>query len=201
MFSSYAVGLSSYLVILLSLPCGNLMARILPTREWSLFGRSFTLNPGPFNRKEHTVIAIMAIGVSSYDSGSVASDVWTAFVKMFDMPISTGYRLMFLLTTQALSLSIAGLFQKVLVEPAYCIWPAALPTCSLLYGMHDKSFQNTVANGWKISRMNFFWIALAITTVYQFVPGYLFTSLATFAWITWLVVLACVIFHVSLQCF
>ncbi|RDW82549.1 hypothetical protein BP6252_03661 [Coleophoma cylindrospora] len=180
------IGLSAYLIILLSLPCGRVMAQYLPTRQWSFFGHSFTLNPGPFNRKEHTIIAIMGIGVSSFDNGSVASDVWTSLITKFGIPISTGYKLMFLLTSQALCFGMAGIFSKILVDPAYCIWPANLPTCSLLYGMHDKHFQDQIANGWKVSRMNFFWVVLAGATLYQFIPGYVFTGLTTFAWVTWI---------------
>jgi hypothetical protein len=127
----------------------------------------------------------MAVGVTSFDNGSVATDVWTGMEKYLDIPLSTGYKLLFLLTSQALSFGLAGMFQKILVDPAYCVWPAALPTCALLYGMHDKIFRNEPANGWKIHRMKFFWTALIGATAYQFLPGYIFTGLSTFAWITW----------------
>lgn len=60
---------------------------------------------------------------------------------------------MFLLTTQALSFGIAGLFHKFLVEPEACVWPGVLPTCSMLYTMHQRNKQNEETNGWKISRM------------------------------------------------
>jgi hypothetical protein len=161
------------------------MARVLPTRQWSLFGWKFTLNPGPFNRKEHTIIAVITIGVSYFDNGSVASDVWTSMIKFLGIPVSLGYRFVFLLTTQGLCFGMAGMFQKLLVEPAYCVWPAALPSCSLIYSMHDKNFQNFTANGWRVHKMKFFWIALAAVSAYQFIPGYIFTGLATFAWVTW----------------
>jgi len=45
---------------LCSYPCGVFMAWALPKREWNLFGYRFSLNPGPFNKKEHTIIVIMA---------------------------------------------------------------------------------------------------------------------------------------------
>jgi hypothetical protein len=41
------VMLSPYLMIILALPTGQVLAKILPTRRWSVFGWSFTLNPGP----------------------------------------------------------------------------------------------------------------------------------------------------------
>ncbi|KAG0007063.1 hypothetical protein BGZ81_005171, partial [Podila clonocystis] len=46
-------------VALLSLPLGHFMAWILPTRDFTLFGRPFSLNPGPFSIKEHTLIGTM----------------------------------------------------------------------------------------------------------------------------------------------
>lgn len=52
----------------LSYPCGKLLAWILPATSWRLprwmtkvgFGDEVSLNPGPFNIKEHTVIIMMA---------------------------------------------------------------------------------------------------------------------------------------------
>ena len=32
----------------------------MPKRQFRLFGKSFTLNNGPFNMKEHTIIVVMA---------------------------------------------------------------------------------------------------------------------------------------------
>ncbi|KAG0308757.1 hypothetical protein BGZ99_001075, partial [Dissophora globulifera] len=46
-------------VALVSLPIGHAMARVLPTRQFSIFGWSFTLNPGPFSLKEHILIGTM----------------------------------------------------------------------------------------------------------------------------------------------
>jgi hypothetical protein len=162
------------------------LARILPNHEFNLLGLHFNLNPGPFNRKEHTIIAIMAIGTTSFDSGSVASDVYIAFIKYLNIPVSLGFKLMFLLTTQGLAFGVAGIYQRLVVDPAYCVWPATLPTCSLLHSMHDNSFQSFTVGRWSMPRMKFFWIVLGCVAVYQFIPGYLFTALSTFAWITWI---------------
>jgi hypothetical protein len=181
----FIVGLSPSLVAIIALPSGNLLAYILPTRQWSVFGKSFTLNPGPFNRKEHALIAIMAVAISYYDSGGVSGFVWTALMKYFDMKLPLGYRFLFILTSQASCIGLAGMFHSVLVDPSYCVWPSALPTCTLIEGMHNKTFQNFTTNGWKMPRMKFFWIALAATTAFQFLPGYLFTGLSYFAWVTW----------------
>ncbi|GER53545.1 oligopeptide transporter [Striga asiatica] len=44
-----------------TLPIGRFMAAVLPKRKFKLFGLwEFTLNPGPFNMKEHVLISIFA---------------------------------------------------------------------------------------------------------------------------------------------
>ena len=45
---------------LLAFPAGKLLEAILPSRQFTTFGHTWTLNPGRFNPKEHMVITIMA---------------------------------------------------------------------------------------------------------------------------------------------
>lgn len=181
-----SVFLGAQIVIIITLPIGHLMARVLPKQVFNVFGWHFTLNPGPFNHKEHTITAIMTSLVAVFDNGSLASDVYVAFDKFLDIPISPGFRFMFLLSTQALSFGFAGMFHRFLVPPAFCTWPGVLPICTMIYSFHDATFQNQVANGWKMHRMKFFWMALVAAATWQFVPSFLFTSLTTFAWVTWI---------------
>lgn len=58
-----------------SFPAGKFLEKVLPTRKFSTFGYTWSLNPGKFNIKEHMVITIMAnVGFSTpyiaYVSGS-----------------------------------------------------------------------------------------------------------------------------------
>jgi hypothetical protein len=45
---------------LLTYPLGRAMAKMLPTRQVTIFRWTFTLNPGPFTTKEHCIITAMA---------------------------------------------------------------------------------------------------------------------------------------------
>lgn len=45
---------------LLSYPIGKAWERFMPDWRFTLFGVQHSLNPGPFNKKEHMLIAIMA---------------------------------------------------------------------------------------------------------------------------------------------
>lgn len=57
-FKPYTSTLTSYAVQLLSWGMGDFMARYLPRRSVSLFGKTFSLNPGPWNAKEHALIVV-----------------------------------------------------------------------------------------------------------------------------------------------
>lgn len=72
---------SSVSAQIVSLPLGKLMARTLPTRQFKLpfTNWSFSLNPGPFNLKEHALITIFA---SAGSSGVYAINIVT-IVKAF----------------------------------------------------------------------------------------------------------------------
>ncbi|KAL1903419.1 hypothetical protein Sste5346_000045 [Sporothrix stenoceras] len=181
--------LSSYVIIIIAYPLGVLLARALPAWSFTVRGQEISLNPGPFNYKELTVIAIMVTGTLNFNGGSTATDVYTAFYEYLGLEskVTTGYKLLFLLSTQGLALGLGGVFQRVLIDPAYCVWPAALPVAALIHGLvqGDEGFTAPVP-GWRMSRMRFFWIIFAGMAVWQFVPGYLFTALSTFAFVTWI---------------
>jgi hypothetical protein len=64
-FKSNAPSFSSFFVVLVSLPMGNLMATWLPAKRvrWGPF--DFSLNPGPYSIKEHVLTVITAVSGSS----------------------------------------------------------------------------------------------------------------------------------------
>lgn len=57
---SPAINFPSLVVQLLVYPIGCLWAKVVPTREFSLFGLKWTFNTGPFTIKEHVVIVLMS---------------------------------------------------------------------------------------------------------------------------------------------
>ena len=54
--------ITGLVVQLVAYPLGLGWAKFLPRKEFRVFGRSFSINPGPFNVKEHTLITVMATG-------------------------------------------------------------------------------------------------------------------------------------------
>jgi OPT family oligopeptide transporter len=72
-----------------SLPVGHFMARVLPRRSFRtpalLGGGEWSLNPGPFNIKEHVLISIFANAGFAFGNGSAYAvgiiDIIRAFYK------------------------------------------------------------------------------------------------------------------------
>lgn len=84
-------------------PLGRLMAAALPDRAFFRGRRwEFTLNPGPFNVKEHVLITIVA----NAGAGSVfAINLVTALRVFYGKPISFFVSLLVVLTSQVLRTS------------------------------------------------------------------------------------------------
>lgn len=88
----------------------------------------FSLNPGPFNVKEHVLITIFA----NSGAGNVYAIHIVSSVKIFYKRSMTFLvALLVVLTTQVLGFGWAGMFRKYLVEPAAMWWPQNLVQVSL----------------------------------------------------------------------
>ncbi|EJD55068.1 OPT-domain-containing protein [Auricularia subglabra TFB-10046 SS5] len=170
-------------LLLISYPAGKLMAYSLPIRiikfpRW-LGGLEFSLNPGPFNMKEHVLIYIMA-NVSIVPAyGLTAIVVAEVF---YDMKRGFWFALVLVLATQLTGFGLAGLCRRFLVWPASMIWPQNLVACTLLNTLHAED--DKLSGG--ITRFRFFMIAFVGTFFFFFLPGYIFTALSTFSWVCWI---------------
>ncbi|KAF9126177.1 hypothetical protein BG015_004757, partial [Linnemannia schmuckeri] len=113
-FRTHPMTISTLVIQLLSYPFGKFLARVLPAGP---------LNPGPFNIKEHVLVALTAncAGGTAY-----AVDI-TVIQKVFYLQ-DYGFLANFLLilVTQMLGYGMAGVLRKYLVYPAAMIWPANL---------------------------------------------------------------------------
>ena len=66
------ITVSANVAQLLAFPAGKLLEAILPSRKFTTFGYTWSLNPGKFNLKEHMVITIMAnVGLTTPYTGYV----------------------------------------------------------------------------------------------------------------------------------
>ncbi|KAG9068981.1 hypothetical protein KI688_009871 [Linnemannia hyalina] len=168
-------------VALVSLPLGHMMARFLPTRQMSLFGWSFSLNPGPFSIKEHILIGTMtAVNTST----AYAVDIVILQHLFYDdkQPFIAGLLLVF--TTQVTGFALAGALRKFLIRPAHMIWPSTLVTASLFRSLHASS--NGSEDNGRTSRMRFFLLVTLGSFIYYWLPGYIFPTIGLLSWICWI---------------
>ncbi|CAN1790264.1 Oligopeptide transporter 1 [Linum perenne] len=115
---------------ILMLPLGQLMAATLPTRKLRvpLTKWSFTLNPGPFNVKEHVLITILA---NCGADGILALAIVTAIRAFYHRSIHIMAAFLLVLSTQLLGYGWAGIFRKILVDSPHMWWPGSMPQKSI----------------------------------------------------------------------
>ncbi|KAJ4714189.1 oligopeptide transporter 7-like [Melia azedarach] len=143
-------------------------------RKWE-----FTLNPGPFNVKEHVLITIFA----NAGAGNVYAIHMVSVVKIFYKRELTFFvALVVVITTQVLGFGWAGVFRRYLVEPAAVWWPQNLVQVSLFRALHER--EKRTKGG--LTRNQFFLIAFVCSFAYYVFPGYLFPMLTSVSWICWI---------------
>ena len=178
-FHSPSFAITTFVTSILAWPIGNFWAWIVP--DWKIFGAS--LNPGPFNVKEHTIITIMA-NVSFGTGAAYATDILLAQNMFYKSNFGWGYNLLLIWSTQCIGFAFGGVMRRFVVDSPGAIWPLNLVTATFLTNMHIN--ENHTANGWKISRLAFFVIVFVASFVWYWFPGYIFQALSYFSWITWI---------------
>ncbi|KAG6536896.1 oligopeptide transporter 4-like [Zingiber officinale] len=163
-----------------SLPLGHFMARALPTAKFRVPGLGLvSLNPGPFNMKEHVLISVFANAGAAFGSGSAyAVGIVNIIRAFYKRSISFLAGWMLITTTQVLGYGWAGLMRKYVVEPAHMWWPGTLVQVSLFRALHEKDER-------RMSRAKFFVIVLACSFTWYTVPGYLFPTITNISWVCW----------------
>ncbi|CAA2987949.1 oligopeptide transporter 3 [Olea europaea subsp. europaea] len=155
--------ISAILMQIAVLPVGKFMATTLPTKQYTVFGRwSFSLNPGPFNVKEHVIITVMAnCGVSIGGGDAYSIGAITVMKAYYKQSLNFLLALLIVLTTQMW-------------------WPSNLAQVALFRALHEKEHK---AKG--LTRMQFFLVFMAASFAYYLFPGYLFPILTFFSWVCW----------------
>ncbi|CZT52119.1 related to sexual differentiation process protein isp4 [Rhynchosporium secalis] len=138
------------------------------------------LGQGRWNEKEHSCVYIS----SNVSFGfAFATDVIVEQTHFYNQKVSITYQLLLILSTQILGYTFAGLTRRFLVRPGGMIWPGTLMSAAMFTTLHKE--ENTIANGWKISRWKFFFIVWAASFAFYFLPGLLMPALSYFSVITW----------------
>ncbi|KAJ7098330.1 OPT oligopeptide transporter [Mycena epipterygia] len=165
---------------LVSLPAGKFLEWVLPTTQFKTMNYVWSFNPGPFNIKEHVCVTAM---INVAYNGAVATDVLATQHAFFGQRLPWIYQLLIILGTQTFGFSLGGMLRQFVVWPSSMIWPSALVSSSLFNTLHATYGKRDRGH---MTRQRFFLIACTCSFVWYWVPGYLFTALSVFDWITWL---------------
>lgn len=179
-FIAVSFTLNTLVIQVLALPLGKGMAYILPRTRFNTFGYVWSLNPGPFNVKEHTVIT--AMGIMTWTTPYILSAYLVQEVNYLqELPYS--YKILNNLSSQLIGIGIAGFFRQFLVYPSSMIYPGTLVSCSLTNTLH-RTWSIREKN--HLSRTKFFTIVMLAAMVWYFVPGFLFMGVSIFTWPCWI---------------
>ncbi|KAH6910295.1 OPT oligopeptide transporter protein-domain-containing protein [Coprinopsis sp. MPI-PUGE-AT-0042] len=184
-FRSPAPSIVPLVLLLVSYPIGKFLAFTLPITTYRiplpyLPSRIFSLNPGPWNIKEHVLVYIMAnvaVGSPYALNAIVVLEVFYGF--------KTGYwfSLTLVLATQLTGFGLAGMCRRFLVWPASMVWPQNLVACTLLNTLHAEDEDDGIGMG--MSRYRFFVWTTFGSFIFFFLPGYLFEALSIFSFVCW----------------
>ncbi|KAI1452673.1 OPT-domain-containing protein [Annulohypoxylon moriforme] len=175
---------------LLAFPIGKAFERLLPDAGIILWGTRHSLNPGPFSRKEHMLITIMAN--VSWNYPYTNNIIWVQYLPAYFNQSYAGqfsYQILIALSTNYIGYGMAGVIRRFLVYPSYCVWPSSLVTIALNAAFHnDKNapVESPFGKIFTISRIRFFGLTFVAMFVYFWFPNYIFTALSVFSWLTWI---------------
>ena len=177
-----APSVTPIVVLLIAHPLGKFAAYILPITVYRLpyflGGAQFSLNPGPWNIKEHALVFIMT-NVSVGPAYAINAVVVAEFY--YKLHLGFWFTVILILATELTGFGLAGLCRRFLVWPASMVWPQNLVTCTLLNTLHAE--ENEKAG---ISRFRYFMYVFIGAFFFFFLPGYLFQALSVFSWVCWL---------------
>ncbi|KAH7066492.1 OPT oligopeptide transporter [Paraphoma chrysanthemicola] len=185
-----SITLRAEIVQLLSYPVGKAAERWLPDVGFTLFGVRHSLNPGPFNKKEHMLISIMAsVGKTLPSSRYIIFTQWMDKYFGQHYAESFAYQILLALSNNLMGFGLAGLTRRFLVYPSFCLWPASLVTIALNSSLHNETnypVMGPFAKVWNMSRYRFFMAAFAAMFVWFWFPDTIFGALSLFNWIAWI---------------
>ena len=141
-------------------------------RQWFAQGR--------WNEKEHTCVYVSSNVAFGF---AFATDVIVEQTQFYNQPAPITYQLLLTVSTQILGYGFAGMARQFLVRPSGMIWPGTLMSAAMFSTLHKQ--ENKPANGWTISRWNFFYIVWISAFAFYFLPGLLMPALSYFSVITW----------------
>ena len=101
----------------------------------------------------------------------------------YGQAIPMAFQILLAIGSQCIGFSFAGILRQFVIWPSNMIWPSALSTCAFFNTLHKN---HTNSNQGYMTRKHLFWITLAGSFIWYWVPGYFFTGLSLFNWVCWI---------------
>lgn len=121
------------------------------------------------------------------NGNSYATDILLAQMKYYNQAWGWGWQILLVVTISMCGFGMAGMFRRILVDPAAMIWPSTLINTSLFYALHDHARSDpSRTNGWSMGRYKWFMIVMAGSFAWYWFPGYIAPFLSVFAFATWI---------------
>ncbi|KAE8447140.1 hypothetical protein EG329_011124 [Mollisiaceae sp. DMI_Dod_QoI] len=179
------IALGGSVIQILLFPCGKFLTLVLPDWGFTAFGVRHSLNPGPWTFKEQ-MFATITYNIAIYTTNSYGMILVQKMDVFYGEKFVTfGYQLMLTLFVQLMGMGFAGYLRRFSVYPVKALWPTILPTIAMNRALTRPEPRENI-NGWTISRYKFFFVCAVSMFFYYWLPGYLFTALSTFNWMTWI---------------
>jgi len=106
-----SISINALVAQIIAWPLGHGWAKVMPDRHFTTFGYTWSLNPGPFNIKEHAIIGVMA---SVSFSVAYSTDIILAQLIFYKQNFGILWQLLLTISTQSLGYGIAGTMRKFL---------------------------------------------------------------------------------------
>ncbi|KAJ7064207.1 OPT oligopeptide transporter protein-domain-containing protein [Mycena amicta] len=171
-FRTTTANFSVFFVILVSDPLGRFMARTLPNWTVPLGRFAFSLNPGPWSPKEHTLVGIAA---NAGSQGQWATYLPTNAKLYYGIDMPAVVALFFGWSSAFIGFALAAMCRQLLIyDPTY-VFPLSLQQVTLYRSMEQNGKEGAAI----------FWIIFLATFLWQFLPEYVFPFTASLAFLCW----------------
>ncbi|OVA19756.1 Oligopeptide transporter [Macleaya cordata] len=180
-YRQYGMSIPPQCFRMLHLPIGRFMAATLPTKPVRIPWTKWTLsmNPGPFNIKEHVLISVFTTSGLDNPFGLDLLMMSKIFYKK-NMNIILCLLLTF--TTQVSGYGFAGIFMKFLVDSPLMWWPLCLVDVAVFRALHEEELR---PKG-HLTRLQFLLLTAISSFAYSVVPNYFFPSIGALSVVCWI---------------
>eukprot|EP00127_Corallochytrium_limacisporum_P004316 Clim_evm261s157 gene=Clim_evmTU261s157 len=172
-YRTVAFSLDTSVALLISYVLLSWMARSLPSWKLRLGPYTIDTNPGPFNIREHVMLALI-----TQEAGGTAYVANTLYFMEAKLGQNIGWfgDFLLILCTKMVGYGLAILFYRFLIMAKSMPWPGAIFQAEVFKMLHEDSR----------SRLKVFGLVGILSLVYMWVPGFFWPGLISVSMLCWI---------------